>query len=63
MPGQSKKTERVSIRLPMELIAILRRRCAGGKPISEYIRERLEYDLTRQHNRKHKKNGENTSWR
>ena len=49
MSGVSKRTTIVPIRLPNEIVAILKRRAANyqdGK-LSSYLRDRIIYDVSR----------------
>lgn len=54
MPGKSNKTEVLRVRLPVEVVKIIKRRVNKQrryKTISGYLSERLIYDLIRKHRR------------
>ena len=56
MPGTSKKTTVVSLRLPNEVVFTLQRRISGDRSrwlsVGEYLQERIIYDTQRSHTRK-----------
>jgi len=50
MAGISSKTRVIGLRLPNDLVEIALRRSQGNyTTISDYLRQRLIYDLTRKH--------------
>ena len=53
MAGISRKTQVVSIRLPNEVCRLIEKRLARqgscSKTISQYLRDRIIYDMTRIH--------------
>lgn len=52
MPNQSSRTETITIRLKIETLNKIRRRVLSSKryiTVSQYIQNRLEYDLNRRH--------------
>ena len=52
MPGRSKKTKVIGVRLPVEMVKKLEKRAEnypGEMTVSGYIRMRMEYDVTRKH--------------
>ena len=53
MAGISGKPQVVGIRLPNELMEIIRRRCSNNRyeTVSAYLRDRIIYDITRKHMR------------
>ena len=58
MPGTSKKTTVISIRLPNEVVFTLQHRIDGDRSrwgsVGEYLQERIIYDVTRSHKGKDK---------
>ncbi len=56
MPNTSKRTQVAAFRLPVEIYAIIERRVKGKRSrwntVSEYLRERVCYDISRSHRRK-----------
>lgn len=53
MAGKSKRTKVVSLRLPNELMAKIEKRVKSGEwdSVGHYLRERITYDILRQHRR------------
>ena len=53
MPNQSKRTQIVTIRLPNEVLSVLKRRVNGRRSrwstVGEYLKERIIYDTERVH--------------
>ncbi len=51
MPGHSKTTTLITIRLPNDVIAIIKRRIKDSRwdTIGSYLRDRITYDTTRKH--------------
>lgn len=53
MPGRSTKTQVVSIRLPTEVIDVIRRRVDNGwDSVSQYVRNLVTYEVMRNHHRR-----------
>ena len=65
MPNSSCKTKVIAFRVPAEVYAIIERRIKGKrshwKTISEYLRERVCYDLTRSHRSNTQRAGDNST--
>ena len=59
MSGTSSKTTVVAVRLPNEVVFTLKRRIDGQRSrwdsVGEYLKERIIYDVERQHKRKQSK--------
>jgi len=53
MPGKSSRSQVITIRLPNEIVETIKRRLANNRfgSISEYLRDRIIYDMTRKHSR------------
>lgn len=53
MSGKSSKSQVIPIRLPNEIVEMIKRRLANNRfdSISQYLRERIIYDMTRKHTR------------
>ena len=58
MSGKSSTSQVITIRLPNEIVETIKRRLANNRfdSISQYLRERIIYDMTRKHNRFTKEN-------
>lgn len=56
MSGTSSKSTRVSVRLPNEVVRTLERRINGRRSrwlsVGQYLKERIIYDVEREHKRR-----------
>ena len=54
MSGKSEITDVVGIRLPKDVMAVLKRRARASRyqSVGAYLRHRITYDITRSHHKK-----------